>query len=116
MNSYLAMPKLYYSQVAMGAAARATRQPEQLPNAWFNLSVLEAANNDAVHTEFALRQSIAAAPNWYKPHWILARLLSSQGRAEAAIEARRAIELNAGTDAEVGSTLAPVLRSAGLAP
>ena len=103
------MAKIYYSQIAAGAASRATRQPEEAPNAWYNLSVLAAARNDAAGTEYALRQAIAAAPNWYKPHWTLARLLAAQGRSpEAVPEAGRAIQLNAGKDAEVASTLAQV--------
>jgi O-antigen ligase len=112
MDSSAAMAKIYYSQIAAGAASRATHQPEQAPNAWYNLSVLAAARNDAAGTEYALRQAIATAPNWYKPHWTLARLLAAEGRsAEAVAEAGRAIELNGGKDGEVASTLAQVLRS-----
>ncbi len=113
MASSAPMAKIYYSQIAAGAASRATHQPEQAPNAWYNLSVLAAARNDAAGTEYALRQAVAAAPNWYKPHWTLARLLAAEGRsAEAVAEAGRAVELNGGKDAEVASTLAQILRSA----
>jgi tetratricopeptide (TPR) repeat protein len=109
MASSLPMAKIYYSQVAAGAASRATRQPEESANAWYNLSVLAAARNDTAGTEYALRQAIAAAPNWYKPHWTLARLLAAEGRYPKAVpEAGRAIQLNAGKDAEVASTLAQV--------
>ncbi len=117
MRSSSAMPKSYYSQVAAGAASRATRQPEQLQNAWYNMSVLSAARNDAAGVEYSLRAAIASAPNWYKPHWMLARVLASQGRAtEAESEANFAVELNAGKDAEVASTLSQILRSEALAP
>jgi O-antigen ligase len=113
MASNAAMAKIYYSQIAAGAASRAVHQPEQAPNAWYNLSVLAAARNDAAGTEYALRQAVAAAPNWYKPHWTLARLLAAEGRSpEAVAEAGCAIELNGGKDGEVASTLAQVLRSA----
>ncbi len=109
------MPKIYYSQVAAGAASRATRQPEQLANAWYNLSILTAAHNDAPGTEYALRAALSAAPNWYKPHWTLARLLANEGRpAEAGSEAALAIDLNGGKDPEVASTLAQDLRSSRL--
>ena len=112
MSSTAAMSKIYYSQVAAGAATRATRQPEQLHNAWYNLAVLAAARNDSAGTEYALRAALAAAPNWYKPHWTLARLLAAEGRREEAErEAKYALELNAGKDSEVASTLAQVLRS-----
>lgn len=106
------MPKVYYSQIAAAAASRATRQPEQAPNAWYNLSLLAAARNDPAGTEYALRAAITCAPEWYKPHWILAQLLAVEGRsAEAAPEAARALQLNGGKDSEVASTLAQVLRS-----
>jgi len=117
MESQSPIAKIYYSQIAAGAATRAAHQPEELQNAWYNLAILAAARNDASGTEFALRAAVDAAPNWYKPRWILARLLSAEGRAsEAAIEAGRAIELNSGKDAEVASTLAQVLRSADTLP
>lgn len=112
MESSAAIAKIYYSQVAAGAATRATRQREQLANAWFNLSVLTGARSDASGTEYALRQAESAAPNWYKPHWILARLLGLEGRfADASDEANRAIDLDAGKDAEVAATMGNLLRS-----
>lgn len=117
MDSSAAIAKIYYSQIAAGAGTRATHPPEERQNAWFNLAVLAAARNDVSGTEYALRAAIEAAPNWYKPRWILARLLSTEGRGpEAALEAGRAIELNAGRDPEVASTLAQVLRSGGALP
>ncbi len=117
MATNLAMPKLYLSQVAAGAASRATHQAEQLPNAWFNMAVLAASREDAPGTEYGLRAAIDAAPNWYKPHWMLARVLAAEGTsAAAAQEAKLAMELNAGWDAEVQSTLAQIIRSAPAAP
>ncbi len=117
MESPAAIAKIYYSQIAAGAATRSAHEPEELQNAWYNLAILAAARNDASGTEFALRAAVDAAPNWYKPRWILARLLSTEGRSpEAALEAGRAIELNSGKDPEVASTLAQVLRSAAAIP
>jgi hypothetical protein len=75
------MSKLYYGQVAVGAASLATKSPEQQQNAWYNLSILEASQLEVSHkdvraVEYSLRAAIAAAPVWYKPHWALARLLA----------------------------------------
>lgn len=79
---------------AMDAAHRATRASEEPHNAWYNLAVLYAAENDAAATERGLRRSIAAAPHWYKPHWMLAQLLGATGRAdESAREAAIASDL-----------------------
>jgi O-antigen ligase len=104
--------KLYYGQVAAGAASLATTSPEQPQNAWYNLAVLEASANDSKAVEYGLRASIAAAPVWYKPHWSLARLLATEGRLqEARPEARRALYLNGEKDAEVVSTMNEILGS-----
>jgi O-antigen ligase len=104
--------KLYYGQVAAGAASLATRSSEQPQNAWYNLAVLEASANDSKAVEYDLRASIAAAPVWYKPHWALARLLATKGRLqEAGPEARRALYLNGEKDAEVVSTMNEILGS-----
>jgi hypothetical protein len=109
MSSSSALPRIYYSQLAAGAASRATRQPEQLQNAWYNMAILSAQHEDTAGVEYSLRAAIAAAPNWYKPHWMLARVLAGQARTqEAAVEAGRALELNGGKDAEVASTLAQI--------
>jgi O-antigen ligase len=104
--------KLYYSQIAAGAATLATRLPEGRYNAWYNMALLSAGRRDPGGVETCLRNTIVAAPLWYKPHWTLARLLDSQGRSqEAAQEARQALELNAGKDPEVASTIGQILRS-----
>jgi O-antigen ligase len=104
--------KLYYAQIALGSASRAAGFPEQRQNAWYNLSLLLAPTNDAAAVEQALRNSIAAAPNWYKPHWTLARLLALEGRREEAlVEARRALYLNGAKDPEVTYTVGHILSS-----
>ena len=113
--------KLYYGQIAVGAASLATKSPEQKQNAWYNLALLEASNaasnagssNDTRGVEYGLRASIAAAPVWYKPHWALARLLAAEGRhQEAEAEARRALYLDDAKDTEVVSTMNEILGSA----
>ncbi len=78
--------KLYDSQIAAGANTLATHLPENQANAWYNLSVLAAGRRDPAGVELCLRNAIAAAPVWYKPHWTLARLLAGQGRVAEAGE------------------------------
>ena len=88
------------------AAARATSSSDNPPNAWYNLGMFAAGQNDAAQVETALRTSALLAPNWFKPHWSLANLLALTGRgAEARREAERAFLLDAGKDPEVRQTL-----------
>jgi hypothetical protein len=116
-NASDTVSRLYYGQVALGAAGLATKSPEQQQNAWYNLAIFEASTNDAPATEYSLRAAIAAAPVWYKPHWTLARLRAMEGRlGEAEPEARRALYLDAGKDAEVASTMNEILGSAAVRP
>jgi len=52
--------------------------------------------------EQALAAAIRAAPQWYRPHWLLAELLSQQGRQrEAAEQARLALLLGGREHPEV---------------
>ncbi len=100
-----ALSKFYYSRLANLASARALHDPEQRPNAFYNLAAFAATRGDFRGTENALRGAIAAAPNWFKPHWALARLLDRTGRIdEARTEAARAVQLDAGKNPEVSET------------
>jgi O-antigen ligase len=100
-----AISKMRYSQLAVIAAMRATRDPEQRANAWYNLAAFAAIRNDHRAMEAALRTAVAAAPNWFKPHWTLARLLAETNRLdEARAEALRAVDLDAGKNPQVGET------------
>jgi tetratricopeptide (TPR) repeat protein len=93
-------------QQALEAAIRAVGNAEDRQNAWYNLAALLAQENDAPGTERALRNAIAWAPNWFKPHWALARLLAISGYpAEALAEARIAVDRDGGHDPEVAQTL-----------
>jgi hypothetical protein len=57
--------------------------------------------------ERSLRNAIAWSPNWFKPHWALAKLLAASERwPEAISEAESAVERDGGKDAEVNKTLA----------
>ena len=88
---------------------RATRNAEEPQNAWFNLAVFYGQQNDHAHTEQALRAAISSAPNWFKPHWILAQVLGLEGRfGEAQQEAERAADLNGGKNPEVMRTAAEI--------
>jgi hypothetical protein len=70
------------------------------------LATLFAANNDPASVERSLRNAIAWAPNWFKPHWTLAQLLEiTNWHSQALVEAARAVELDAGHDPEVTLTL-----------
>lgn len=94
---------------AGAAARRATLTAEDPFNAWYNLSAFYAAQNDSAGTGKCLRAAIAARPNWYKPHWTLARVLRLEGRpAEAEREAAIAVDRNGGKHPEVAQTLGEI--------
>ena len=93
-------------QQGLAAAIRATGSAEDPHNAWYNLAVFRAAQNNYGATESALRGAIRAAPHWFKPHWMLARFLQQTGRLpEAQREAALAESLDAGRHPEVRQTL-----------
>jgi tetratricopeptide (TPR) repeat protein len=90
---------------AMAAAQRATSS-EDAQNAYYTLAWLYARAGDVSHTEQSLRAAVRCAPNWFKPHWMLAQILQREGRGEEArLEAERAAYLNAGKNPEVGATV-----------
>lgn len=104
--------KIAFSRMASSLAEEATTVAEQRPNAWYNLAVMQSGANDAALVESSLRRAISASPNWFKPHWTLARLLAHAGRSEEARrEALMALELGGRKYDEVTSTLGPILRS-----
>jgi tetratricopeptide (TPR) repeat protein len=112
-----ALSKFGLGQLALEAGRRATEYPEQSQNALYNLAILAAAAGSAQAVEADLRAAIRASPNWFKPHWSLARLLYSTGRiGEARQEARLALDLDAGKDPEVVATTAEILRSTSSLP
>lgn len=90
---------------AIEAASRATQTGEDPPSAWVNLAAFYAAQNDVADTVASLRSAAVAAPNWFKPHWLLAQALGAAGRwEEAEREALLAAHLNAGKNPEVAAT------------
>jgi len=92
-------------QQALEAGARATSTSEDRQNAWYNLANLLAPQDDAAAVERCLRNAIAWAPSWFKPHWSLAQLLEMTGRHDEAVaESTAAVERDGGRDAEVSDT------------
>jgi cytochrome c-type biogenesis protein CcmH/NrfG len=88
---------------------RATGTTPSRKSAFYNLAIFFATQNDAANVERCLRNAIYLAPNWFKPHWTLSRLLFQQGRfAEAGTEADLAVSLDGGKNSEVVETWAEV--------
>jgi O-antigen ligase len=106
------LEKLRLSALVIETARLATTMPEQRQNAWYNFAMLAAAMNDAKTVEASLHAAIQAGPQWFKPHWALARLLYSAGRTdEAHEEAKLALDLDGHKNAEVVATMGEILRS-----
>jgi O-antigen ligase len=93
-------------QLAGMAAQRATGTVEDPFNAYYNLAAYYARLNDFAHTEQCLRSAVSYAPNWFKPHWMLAQVLLAASRPQdAQVEAETAVALDGGKHAEVTGTL-----------
>ena len=92
-------------QQTMRASSKALKSSDDLANAWYSLSMLSAAQNEPVWTRRSLEEAIQVSPNWFKPHWALARFLWQTGSRElAASEATRAAFLDSNRDPEVVET------------
>jgi tetratricopeptide (TPR) repeat protein len=90
---------------ALRHGVRAVKTSEDRPNAWYSLAEMLARESDTAGVERSLRSAIAWAPNWFKPHWKLAEVLSLSGHpAEALSEAKTAVDLDGGRDPEVSGT------------
>jgi hypothetical protein len=78
--------------LAWGRAADASSLAEQRGEVRFSAayqsSVLAIASADLTRGEAKARDAIALAPNWYKPHLLLAQIFQAEGKtAEASQEA-----------------------------
>ena len=99
------MTAIHATVEAGRAALRATGTAEYPANAWYNLAVFRASQNDAAGAEMSLRAAIAANSQWFKPHWTLAQLLLIESRLdEAKREAALAAVLDGGKFPEVTRT------------
>ena len=93
-------------QEAVQAGIRSTEFAEDRHNAFYNLASIYAGMNDHPDAEKNLRAAVSSAPNWFKPHWMLARVLETEGRhKEAFAEAEAAAERDANKHREVNETL-----------
>jgi O-antigen ligase len=89
-------------QYALAAARQAPETAEDRQNALINLAALQSTADDAGAVERTLRQAIAAAPMYFKSHWLLAQVLELEGRTEEAqAEAQAAFDRDGGKHAEV---------------
>ncbi len=119
-RSWNASADIYFSRRFLGAGARqfamdcAMRAPETADdrqNAMVNLAAFYAAQDDAPAVESSLREAIAAAPNWFKPHWLLAQVLAREGQAaQAEAEARAAVDRDGGKTPEVSQVMEQLRR------
>jgi O-antigen ligase len=89
-------------QYALVAARQAPETAEDRQNALINLAALQSTGDDAGAVERTLRQAIAAAPMYYKSHWLLAQVLELEGLGtEARAEAQAAFDRDGGKHPEV---------------
>jgi O-antigen ligase len=99
------------------AAQRATQTTEATFNAYYNLAEFYALRNDFPRTEQSLRAAIFSAPNWFKAHWMLARVLQAASRLkEAETEAATAVTLDGGKHPEVTNTMLQIRSAIAAAP
>jgi O-antigen ligase len=79
---------------AADASALAEQRGEERFSAAYQSSILAIASADLTRGESKARDAIALAPNWYKPHLLLAQILQAEGRGgEASREAGRSAAL-----------------------
>jgi tetratricopeptide (TPR) repeat protein len=99
------------TQQTLQAAARALHTDDDLANAWYNVAMLSAVQRNLAGARQGLEEAGKASPNWFKPHWTLANLLSLSGqKSEARMQAERAAYLDANRDPEVVETLTKLAR------
>lgn len=98
--------RLRFWQYGYAAASHAPDTADDPQNALVNLAAFEAARNDANAVIATLGRAIAIAPNWYKPHWLLAQVLQQEQKtAQAREEAEAAAQCDGAKHPEVTATL-----------
>lgn len=101
-------------QEAVQAGIRSAHSGEEKQISYYHLAGVYAQVNDFGDAERSLRSAIAYAPNWFKPRWMLARMLESAGRhAEALSAAKEAVDRDGGKHAEVKETLEQIRKGNG---
>jgi O-antigen ligase len=100
------VPNFAARAAALNCAAFAPQTADDPQNALLNLAALQAVSGDSATVGQTLRRAIEIAPNWYKPHWLLAQVLEREGRMdEAGTEAQAAVDRDGGKHTEVTATL-----------
>jgi hypothetical protein len=98
-------------QQTLQAAARALHTDDDIANAWYNVAMLSAVQKNLDGTRQGLLEASKASPNWFKPHWTLANLLSQSGeKTQAKSQAARAAFLDSNRDPAVVETLTKLAR------
>ncbi|MCC6390491.1 MAG: O-antigen ligase family protein [Bryobacterales bacterium] len=109
------MPAVKAFQEAVQAGIRSAQLGEEKQISYYHLASVYAQVNDSRDAERNLRSAIAYAPNWFKPRWMLARLLEAGGRhAEALNAAKEAVDREGGKHAEVRETLEQIRKRSGV--
>jgi len=76
---------------AVSAATQGSATYDNRANALFNVAALHWTAGEMEQADAATRAALLCAPNWYKPHWLMAEILHARGQTgEAATEFRRA--------------------------
>jgi tetratricopeptide (TPR) repeat protein len=102
-------------QEAVQAGIRSAQLGEEKQNSYYHLASVYAQVNDSRDAERSLRSAIACAPNWFKPRWMLARLLEAAGRdSDALREAEAAVQREGGKHPEVTETLEQLRKRNGI--
>jgi O-antigen ligase len=98
-------------QQTLQAAARALHTDDDIASAWYNVAMLSAVQKNLQGTRQGLLEASKASPNWFKPHWTLANLLSQSGeKTQAKSQAQRAAFLDSNRDPEVVETVTKLAR------
>ena len=81
---------------AAASASSAEICGEDRFNATFQSAVIAITFGDLSRAESKARETIALAPNWYRPHLLLSQILGGEGRnTESVAELRTALNLGA---------------------
>ena len=81
---------------AAASASIAEISGEDRFNATFQSAVIAITFGDLSRAESKARETIALAPNWYRPHLLLSQILGGEGRnTESVAELRTALNLGA---------------------